>query len=333
MGKRLIIVWLLVLACCLGGCKRGGDKAIAVYIGPYTELRDSMAKWQLAHPDVPVRVMNDVGPDDLFSLSELGPDHLPDVMVTDDRTGRAVVRTTGGLLPAPGAFRALRPDAVVVVYDKTREFEPVAYCSWLDLLSCVLADGKGQDWLTHIVDKDFEAAFTDAFFGERLRQMQDLLRTMPQVTPKDFVSGKCPAILVAGNTLYSLLNQVKKQSPELYERLEFRPLSGRAVPSEYCHAVYFNNKTMGQPGRRELCLSISRVLTVNRNDPPVPDATCQRLYDLLDASPQATPVRFLLDRRFWNQAGQQVFTQLKDGDKTLPEYAAILQDLYEQYYF
>ena len=62
------------------------------------------------------------------------------------------------------------------------------------------------------------------------------------------------------------------------------------------------------------------------------DDTVARLYEILDKSPKSKILNQEFNFAFWTYAYDRCFNEIGKTDKTVQEYASILQDIYEQSY-
>ena len=347
MAKRIISAFALALgliACVC--CSRRDKDAIIVDLGDVpTQMQDSLEAWKSAHPDVKIQQRRRVQEKDVRSLAVLGADHMPDVFITDGLTGRLLSRMGRlqsldgfvGALPGLGfsgsawAFPARREAITLVVFDKNTTDEP-GFLSETDLLAGFLSDSLGQTWLQHMVAGDREAAFTDRFFVERLSLVQERALTGGCMTVDDFVTGKCTSILVGGENMYALLERIKEQDPERYNRLQFRPFMGDAILRGYDYGIFISASTVINPDTLLNCLSLCEALTPQEETDPK-DETLRRLHELLDSAPHAAIPTQFFSFQFWDRARSNCFSRLSStGYRNLSEHTAYLQNAYEQEY-
>ena len=343
MGRRLIILGLLVFAfSACGGSVSQEEETLVIDLGQPTRLMlDSLEVWKSSNLDVCVREKQSIG--NISTLALLGPEHLPDVFITDGLTGRflaqfgRVLNLSSYTQAVPGlgyagaawAFPAERESVGLVVYDEGSTAEP-CFLSDTDRLNACFADSLGQKWLQHMVAGDKKAAFTDSFFVERLSSLQQQMKTARIVSLDAFLSRKCSSVFAQGQDLYRLLDSLKLRDPERYAHLDFRPYTENAIIRGYDTGLFISSSMSYQPGKLYDCITLCEALSPEPEEPS--DDTRRRLLELLDSSTHAAAPTHFLSFQFWNAARDKCFSELATGDKTLAEYAAILQDDYERYY-
>ena len=345
MEKRTIVFLFLLLLLLTGSCHvRDRKKEIVLDLGrPLSALeRDSLEAWNLKRPEIRLVERNRLWQSEIVNLAVMGVAYMPDVFITDGLTGRFLARTdrvlslTEFVTPKPGlaylgeawGIPAGRENVLVVVSDGDTVHTP-GFISGTDLLCASLADSLGQAWLRHIVAGDRKSAFTDSCFVGVLSRLQDSLRSGNVVDEEDFIRGGCSSILIGGDALYRMLGRLREANPDRYSRLVFRAFRGGAVPRGYDKGFFINARLALDGPRFFDCLSLCQALSPDPGEPE--DDTIRRLQDLLDTAPHAALPVLFISPGFWSTA-DYVISELVTGDKTLEEYAAILQDSYEQNY-
>lgn len=361
MRRLRAVSLVLTTALLLGGCAHKNPDAITVDISvqdydaaSLVVVRDNLARWENANPDIEVVERDRIRNDDYYSLGKMGADHLPDVFITNSQIGRLLVEE--GLvvdlsLVAPDvssftfdgrvfAFPVLRESMSVVVYDPDSwDGTSVAYEAGdrSTMINCyvgsALADDEGSEWFSHMIAGDMEASFTDDLFIDRLDEARDLMSDDTAYSSRDdlfsaFISGECSAVTVCGDALFGLMEQLQSDNPDLYGRVEFTSV-GRGVPSGYQYGVFIR---VGMNEERTLeCVDLARSIA-SGSDVWESDPTVERLLGLQAGEADSyVPTQYLI-AWFWNYASDECFLSLPDGNKTSEEYAHILQNYYEMYY-
>lgn len=356
------VSFILAAVLLLGGCAKTAPDAVTVDISALEyacvsrdEVCEALSRWQSDNPDTSIVVRENVGPNDLVSLAVMGEDHLPDVFVTDSRTGRLLAEAglavdLTGLAPDVDTFTyggevyayPVSVESVsVIVYDPLAwdGSSPVGFDSSdpYTLIDCyvsaLIGDDAGQTWLRHMVDGDMEASFTDAYFVDR---MNDALNMMNEDIPYSsetelidaFVSGECPAVLVSGSEARLLLQTVRTDNPGLYERIEFSTLTDGCLPYGYPYGVFI--RTGLDDERLVECVQMASELasSVSGGD----DDTAVRLDGCIDDSSHTGILSQYFVYDFWYLAYENDYPRLINGEITAEEFAENLQNYYEMYY-
>ena len=360
MRRLRLVASVLAVAMFVGSCSARKENAITVDIGvegydaaSVGIIRDSLVQWDEDHPDVLTEERIRLRNDDFYSLGQMGADHLPDVFVTDSRLGRLLAEADlvvdlSAVAPDVSsftydgrvfAFPVLRESMSVVFYDPSSwDGSSVGFDAGdrYSIVNCylgsALADDEGRKWFGHMTDGDFEAAFTDGLFTERLDEARELLSDDTAYESRDalfdaFISGECSAAAVYGDAVFSLLDQLKTDNPDLYGRVEFAS-PDRGVPSGFQYGVFIR---VGMSEERTLeCVDLARVLS--SSDVWGSDPTVERLLELRNGmTAYYQPSQYFIPW-FWNYAWDECFATMYDSDKTSQEYACILQNYYEMYY-
>ena len=346
MWKRLaaVLAWLLLLCAC--GGKKEEQHTLVVDLGQIpAQMRDSLEAWKAAHPEISVLERKNISGTDLNSLAVIGVEHMPDIFITDGVTGRLLafagraLDLSGYAPPLPGlsytggawAFQARREAVELVVFDpESTGIQDPGFLSAADLLNACFSDAEGQLWLQHIISNDGHAVFTDRFFLERFSWLQNKVHTRAFSSIEDFVTGQCSSLLVSGESLYSLLEQVKVQDPVRYARLQFRPFIGSAILWGYDTGIFVSAALAEKPEKLQTCISLCRALA-HKPQEEAADKTLHRLQDLLDNAQHASVMTQYLSPMFWRYAKSHCLEELATSDKSPWEYAALLQDAYEKY--
>lgn len=361
MRRLRAVSLVLTTALLLGGCAHKNPDAITVDISvqdydaaSLVSVRDNLTEWENAHPEIQVVERNRIRNEDYYSLGKMGVDHLPDVFITDSQFGRlladaglvvdlTLVAPDEGTFTFDGrvfAFPVLRESMSVLVYDPDSwDGSSVGYDAGDrdTIVNCymgsALGDDEGQAWFSHMIEGDLQASFTDDLFVGRLDEVREQLSDDTAYESRDelieaFIGGECPAAAVYGDSLFSLLEQLKNDNPGLYGRVEFTSVS-RGVPSEYQYGVFIR---VGMSEERTLeCVDLARSLAAS-SDVWESDPTIDRLRSLqFGTADTYMPVQHFIPW-FWNYALDECFLRLPGGDKTSEEYAFILQNFYEMYY-
>ena len=361
-----ITVWLLI-AVMLSGCGRKPSGDITVDIGliysdstpsveaPINQVRAELAEWESLHPDLNVEERIRLCNDDFSYLAVIGTEYMPDVFITDCRTGRLLAQA--GLVMDLSdyaedvdvftfdncvyAFPVLRESVSVIVYDPENwsRGDSVGYSNQggfsiaENYLSAVLSDDEGQEWLDHMIHYDLEAAFTDDLFVERYETIFEQIRNDSAYDSTDslidaFVSETCPAAIVCGDGIYRLLDYVQEKNPELYGRLEFTTYEEGYIPCEYQYGVYLNSGLTDE--RRDLCIELAQTLAGAYENEY--DDTLMRLEELKNVSDHVPIVTYYFNPNFWDFVISDCFARGVESNMTAEEYAFIMQNYYEQYY-
>ena len=143
-----------------------------------------------------------------------------------------------------------------------------------------------------------------------------------------FVSGACPAAFVSGDDVYRLLDNVREQNPELYNRIEFTTYEEGYIPCEYQYGVYINSGLTDE--RRDLCIDLAQTLAGAYEDEY--DDTTMRLEELINDSDHVHMITYYFSPHFWEFAIPDCFARGAESNMTAEEYAFVLQNYYEQYY-
>lgn len=352
---------LLALAVLCCSCSK--DDTISVDINvinisgeELSVVRDNLQQWEDDHADITVSERIRIEDSDMIYLAPMGSEHLPDVFICDPSTGRALdeaglVCCLSDYAPDIGpftyngevyAFPVFRETVSVVVYDPDN-WEPgsaVGYSAEngisisCDYLSAFLGDPQGQEWIGHMTACDEEASFAGDYLTGRI----DMIRTrleddIPYASVNElteaFRDGRCPAVLLRGNDIYVLLEQVRQSDPALYGRIGFACLEGDYLPAGFSYGVFVNAGLEGE--KREYCIDLARCIA--EEVPLAYDDTTLRLEALREESVPVRIITHCFDHGFWNCAREECFSLLPYGDRTSAEYALTLQNRYEEYYF
>jgi len=363
MRKIKAVSLMVIAALLLGGCVKKDPDTITVDISVLGSacisldgVRAAYSRWQEDNPGHSIIERESVGSNDLVSLAVMGADHLPDVFVTDSRTGRllaeaGLVVDLTGLAPDVDTFTyggevfaypVSVESASVIVYDPNlwEEGSMVGYdsqnpYSFADCyLSSLIIDDVGQDWLNHMVVADGQASFTDGVFVDRMDSALDLFNEdIPYESVTElidaFVSGECPAVFVTGSNVRLLLKTVRTENSELYERIEFASLTNEGLPYGYPYGVFIRSGLEDDTLAEcvHLASEIASFEMVAEDDD-----TTERFNEFVGRSDHSRILSQYFIYDFWYLAYEKNFDRFSAGDITAEEYASILQNFYEMYY-
>ena len=368
MRKIKNLVTVLLSVAIVSGCiAKTNDPSVIVDIGFIPEiqclysqsvtndLQSRLNQWRLSNPDIDVVQRQRIRNEDYTALLALGADHLPDVFITDSLTGRLLSEAgfvmevgdyadkTGEFIYGDGvyAFPVLNRSHSVVIYDPASwsSEDPVGYVDdggysiATDYLSSYIADAGMEDWLESMIEGNMTSSFTDPEFTNLLKTLRERLSCDNPYSSLDllvtaFVQGRQDAVILHGNSVYYLLECVKQDNPELYNRLEFTTLCEGYMPEGYPYGVFVNGDLEG--GELEQCIDLATLLSGSYRGET--DAVLERLESSIESSTKVRIVTLYFVNHFWSFANSECFANLTDGDRTCEEYAAALQDYYEQYY-
>jgi len=329
MRKRIVLVILLFLVLLPSYYMGVKDRfTIVVDIGPYSQVRDSLEAWKASHPKVRIKERRRIRNSDFSSLAVLGQKNMPDLFITDRMTGVFLSRIGRVLDINQYSSPALNENVCLVVSDG--EEGDTDYCAETDILNELLADEAGQEWFSHIMRADGKAAFTDSLFVARLTEMQARLRTMQKASVEDFVQGRCHRLLITGDIKESILQPILEQDPARYSQLQFHAFQGEVLPCGFSYGIFMGAWLGRDPEKRNNAISLREAMATKET---VPSDSVQILLKNLENSSRVVmiPTHYLTGS-FWSTAGRECFSQLAKGDKTIAEYAALLQNAYEQDY-
>ena len=350
MGRIKKIILILWLTFMMVGC--GKDKvSITIMDGflpnenvsanrneAYKTFEKRIDEWNNSHPLITVEERKQYHGSELGSLGTLGAEHLPDIFVLSGTTGR-VFYQEGLILDLSEyisddedsffydgvayAFPVFNPSYTVIAFDK-KAWEPgesVAIgTNEANVISCLMTDEAGQTWFDHIISGDKEAAFVDEVFMECLIKTNELLQEKGTIS--DFINGDCRAILLSGDGVYNMLERVKDENPELYERTAFTTFDGEHMPCGYERGLFLNVKLADNPEKLKECLSLCRYLSDSNID-----LVDEKLKNILYEKNSTV---------LWSQflpgdmGGQLSRVGIKNAN--LREISARMQDYYEEYY-
>ena len=359
MRKLTALILVLALLTGVSGCSVKKENALTVDIGEVLDssiancMRETVTEWNQANPDISVEERSRLRDYDLIYTGALGPEYLPDIFVTDCQIGRSLaeaglVTDLSGIAEDVGtftcngtvyAFPVLCESYGVMVYDpfSWEEGSSVGYCYPDTVVDCylssVLGDEWGQEWLHHMIEEDHEAAFTDREFVARLDYVREMLDNAICYDSEEglinaFVEEECQAAVLSGDVLYRLMEQTNERNPSLYERLDFRCVSGSSLPCGYSYGVFIRSGM--DDDRTAECVELAGQMTSSYVQ--YSDATFDRLAELQENS---VPVRMLthyFTGSFWAGSFEECFSEISCDDRNSQEYAFMLQNLYEEYY-
>jgi len=363
MRRLKLISLLLLLSVLLSGCQTRPGDAVTVDINLVgfegtsfdAQLNEGADAWDERHPEATLYRRERVGNDDFIRIGAMGPEHMPDVFITDCITGR-ILADAGLVADLTGyaedvntfnydegicAFPIMRESLSVVVYDPLNweEGMQAGFCSndkhtvTDAYLSAVLGSEEGQEWFYHMDEADFEASFTDQLFMDALDEVHSLMNegipygSVEELTDA-FVNGEVSAVVAYGNVVYDLLDRTRTENPELYSRLGFTDITGGVVPSGYHYGVFIRSGL--DEDKFALCVDLAREIASSYEG--ITDETTERLHDLTENSVRTEIITNYFIHWFWNYASTECFSDFYNDDTTSEQYAFVLQNYYEIYY-
>ena len=366
MRKIRLFLSLIILACVISGCNNDNNDTIkldidiisedasSVFAEQIGQMHISLTAWENNHPQIDVTERERLKNYDIIYYSALGEEHIPDVFVSDCLTGRLLARD--GLVCdvtryAPDvndfcyygrvyAFPLFGESVSIVVYDPDfwSAGDPIGvnvddrYTMVNCILGGLLGDEPEQEWLNHLTSGDQQTSFTDREFIDALNTFRDVIDHSVKYDSQDslfdaFINGDCHAVIVSGDNVYRLLDQVSEQNQTLYNRIEFAPYVENFIPMGVQYGVFV--RTGLNEERFDECVSLALSLTASYQIDV--DDTYSRLAESID---NASSISMLTKRfvwAFWGQADQYL-NRFVEGDITSEELAFALQNCYEQYY-
>ena len=320
-----------------------------------TQLACALDEWQEDHPGVQIVQRERIRDYDLTALAVMGTDHIPDVFITDCRLGRIladeglVVDLTGaaadsGTFTYEGrvcAFPILRESYSVIIYDPFAwsEGDPVGYAAYSEFmvagcyLSPLLGDEWGREWLDHMVSDDGEASFTDSGFIGRISLMDQMISSDIAYDSYDelkeaFINGECPAVVLYGDYVYDLLDELKTSAPDLYDRVLFSCTADGIMPAGYEYGV-FVRAGMDEQKTSE-CIELARLMASSATYES--DATLERLFDLASGSNHTRLLTQCFTYNYWQFASNELYYISSNCDRSVENRVEALQRYYELYY-
>ncbi len=220
-----------------------------------------------------------------------------------------------------------------------------------DLLSILLSDREGQEWFSTIRGTEKAASFTDGFFIERMTILKDILESDvfsgqegmdTKTTINAFSKGECPAVMLNGVDVLRILETVREKNPELYRRIHFAafPWKGTQVmPAGWNYGLFINARLKEDPEKLEKCIELCRALAWTETSLDETDETLDRLVTFQEKVEICPICTQYLVGVFWSDACNSCFKYLTEepdpkntNRKTIREYAAGFQNIYEEYY-
>ena len=219
-----------------------------------------------------------------------------------------------------------------------------------DLLSPFLT---GQ-LFDNLIEKNKIASFTDPSFVDTLQTLQLMLRSdvfadqnkMAEKPINAFIEGKCAALLLNGKSIYRLLEETEETNKTLYHRLAFAALpmigqlgtDGLTIPSGCPYGLFVNAKLADDSKKLARCIDLCSALAYQEKYASQADETQERLYRFIKNTETCRTCTQFLSGSFWALAQGNCFSKIgdevdeTDHERSLREYAADLQNYYEEYY-
>ena len=361
MGGLIRTLPCFLLAFLLVGCEKKNKNEMVIDIGliyndagelvtaPLEHVKENLTVWENNHPTDEIIERDRISNSDFSHLAVMGSDHLPDVFITDCLTGRLLAQAglvkeveteEVGTFTYDGktyAFPALREYVSVVIYDpeKWETGDPVAYNAQdgISLSANYLSAAADPEWLSHMTAGDKEAAFTDQQFLKALETVKELAAndipfSSVSILIQAFVNGEIPAVVISGDDVYRLLENVKEQNLGLYNRISFTTLKNEILPYGYQYGFFINAGL--EEEKLKTCMDLVKELSEGYEEDL--DETLDRLERLKSTIEHRPLISQYFSNYFWIFAREECFSQLLLGEKNSEEYASILQNYYEQYY-
>lgn len=335
---------------------------ITVDIGVTDQDEDTMEQvyngleaWEDAHPDIEVHQRARIRDYDLTAIAVMGAEHIPDVFIADCRLGRlladeGLVVDLTDVAPDVGsftyddgvyAFPALLESYSVIIYDPLNwnVGDPVGFAASNEFtvincyLSPLLGDEWGEQWLDHMEDVDGAVSFTDSEMITRIKNLDEMISDDIAYGSYDelseaFIEGECPAVAVYGDYIYSILEDIKTNDPDLYDRVQFACMVDGVVPAGFEYGIFVREGMGEQETERCIDLAASLSSSVSRDS----DETLDRLYDLVDNSCQIPLLTQCFTYNYWHFASNELYYIRSNGDKSPEDRGEMLQEYYDLYY-
>ena len=369
---KLLLGILLLIMLLTGCGKDKYDITVMDVLVPHTsnsqhlnlsfhEISSKIVSWAADHPEFRTGEKKLSRSDELRAYARLGSDHLSELIITDCHTGRllaeeGLVMDLSEYFPESKAESFLYNGSVYALPIPEPSFSVIVSgelnidtSSWEVLKGFGISRGslmptvfsslfaEDDEWVERLLSGDDTVSFSDSLFLKRFgtfRQMlaQEHFYGLNQSTEavlSDFIAGKCPAVIVDEKALYSLLESAKTTNPELYKKLHFFSLPG-GTPFGYSTDIFINSKVAKDPQMLEACLDLARTLA--QPHAPEEDETIARLEEFLTNADYCCIWPLQFNSSFWSYANKNCFDAFEERGKTTEEYAALLQNYYEQYY-
>ncbi len=364
MGKigRLVLVLFAVVI--LSGCNSKKADIVIMdslisdnHVSNYSNelIKDFgtiISDWSDEHPEFIVSERKQYNASELNSLGLLGANHLPDIFVTSITNAKSFYEE--GLILDPSeyildssdgihSFPVMSPTYVIVVYDpqKWRNGDLIFVANdgisgLVNLLSSTMVDDLDLEWLVHMISGDRQASFTDVLFLNSLDNISSSLLSESNVGSaetaiKRFTEEEIDAVLISGDDLYLLLDELKKHNQNLYERICFSSLDGDYVPVGYTYGLFLNSNLKKTPKKLNACLDLCKKLS-NYEKLQTDDETVRRMWLYIESSTPTPLWSQYFNAAFWEQINDTELLGASILKTESKKIVAELQNKYEQFY-